>query len=128
MAKALPQPTTSELAILKILWERERCTVRDVYETTLDDRKWGYTTVLKLMQIMVEKGLVKRDTKQHKHVYWAARSQDKTRGGLLRDLLDRAFGSSTEELVMQALSDKKVSKKELAEIRKLVTKLEQDRE
>ena len=119
-----PRPTDAELAILNVLWAQGACTVRDVHERLSQERDMGYTTVLKLMQIMFEKGLVTRDDSQRSHVYKARQKEQTTQRMLVTDLLARAFGGSTEKLVMQALAAKKASKDELAEIRKLLDELE----
>jgi len=119
-----PRPTDAELTILNVLWAQGACTVRDVHERLSQDREMGYTTVLKLMQIMFEKGLVTRDDSQRSHVYKARQKEQTTQRMLVTDLLARAFGGSTEKLVMQALSAKKATKEELAEIRRLLNELE----
>ena len=120
----LPRPTDAELGILRVLWERGPSTVRDVHETLNKGQEGtGYTTVLKLMQIMTEKGLVERDESQRAHVYKARATQQKTQRQLVTDLLDRAFGGSPAQLAMQALSTKKASAEELAELRKLLDTL-----
>ena len=119
-----PRPTDAELAILNVLWAQGACTVRDVHERLSQDRDMGYTTVLKLMQIMFDKGLVTRDDSQRSHVYKARQKEQTTQRMLVTDLLTRAFGGSTEKLVMQALAAKKASKDELAEIRRLLDELE----
>jgi predicted transcriptional regulator len=123
-----PQPTPAELAILRVLWRRGRSTVRDVQEELNRDRPagtpTGYTTVLKLMQIMTDKGLVRRDESQRTHVYEADASEEHTQSRLVIDLLDRAFGGSAQKLVLQALSAKKASPEEIAEIRSLLDELE----
>ncbi len=119
-----PRPTDAELAILNVLWAQGACTVRDVHERLSQEREMGYTTVLKLMQIMFDKGLVTRDDSQRSHVYKARQKEQTTQRMLVTDLLARAFGGSTEKLVMQALAAKKASKDELAEIRRLLDELE----
>lgn len=118
-----PRPTDAELSILKVLWELGPSTVRQVMERLCMDRPTGYTTVLKLMQIMTEKGLVSRDESRRTHVYRAARPQDQTQRQLVGDLLDRAFGGSASNLVMQALSSRRASAEELEEIRKLLDQI-----
>jgi len=120
----LPRPTDAELEILNVLWERGPSTVREVHEVLLKSKDIGYTTVLKLMQIMSEKGLVSRDETDRRHVYEAERAQDETQRQLLSDLLDRAFKGSATQLVQQALSSKKASREELAEIRRMLDELE----
>jgi len=114
------RPTDRELTILRILWDNGPSTVRDVNEAMNKDGSTGYTTTLKLMQIMVEKGLVRRDESQFKHVYRPALTEEKAQKQLVGDLLDRAFSGSAEKLVMRALSAKKVSATELASIRKML--------
>lgn len=120
----LPRPTDAELEILTVLWSRGVCTVRDVHETLLKRKAALYTTVLKLMQIMAEKGLVRRDEAQRAHVYEASRPREWTQRQLAKHLLERAFGGSAAELVMGALSASKASKQELAEIRRLLDEQE----
>ena len=114
------RPTDRELTILRILWDKGPCTVRDVNEAMNQDENTGYTTTLKLMQIMAEKGLVLRDESQFKHIYKPAITEEKTQNQIVGDLLDRAFSGSAEKLVMRALSAKKVSAKELLSIRKML--------
>ena len=122
--RKLPRPTDGELAILRILWQRGPSTVRQVLETMSRSRPTGYTTALKLLQIMTDKGLVVRDETSRTHVYATRHSEERTQRQLLRDLLDRAFGGSAQRLVMQALQAKKASPDELAQIRKLLDELE----
>jgi BlaI family transcriptional regulator, penicillinase repressor len=122
--RKLPRPTDAELAILRVLWSQGPSTVRRVYETLGREKDTGYTTVLKLMQIMADKGLVTRDERARTHVYTAACTEDKTQRQLVGDLLDRAFGGSARKLVMQALSAKKASPEEIAEIRRLLDQIE----
>jgi BlaI family penicillinase repressor len=123
--KALPvKPTDAELSILRVLWELGPSTVRQVQEALNERRETGYTTVLKLLQIMTEKGLVERDETERTHVYQASLPQEQTQRQLVSDLLDRAFGGSAKQLVLQALATKKASAKEMAEIRRLLDKLE----
>ena len=122
MSKLLPRrPTDAELAILRVLWRRGPSTVRQVHEELGEET--GYTTVLKLMQIMAEKGLVTRDESERTHVYKARLPEEETQKQLVTDLLERAFSGSASKLVMQALSAKKASAKELAEIRKLLNEI-----
>jgi predicted transcriptional regulator len=120
MAKRLPRPTDAELAILRVLWEEGPATVRQVHEAMAGDRDTGYTTTLKLMQIMAEKGLVTRDESSRTHVYAARVSRDRTQRQLVNDLIDRAFGGSAAALVLQALSAQPTSEEELGEIRRLI--------
>lgn len=115
-----PGPTDRELTILRILWDGGPSSVRRVNQAMNRDRDTGYTTTLKLMQIMAEKGLLLRDQSQRKHIYKPAMSEEKTQKQLVGDLLERAFAGSAEKLVMRALSAKKVSEKELAKIRKML--------
>jgi len=119
-----PRPTDRELTILRILWDNGPSTVREVNEAMSKGQDTGYTTTLKLMQIMTEKGLLVRDESQRQHVYRPAFTEERTQKQLVGDLLDRAFSGSAEKLVMRALSAKKVSAKELARIRKLLDELE----
>jgi predicted transcriptional regulator len=114
------KPTDAELAILRVLWSRGPSSVRQVVETL--GKETGYTTALKLLQIMTEKHLVVRDETMRTHVYAAACSEGETQRQLVSDLLDRAFGGSAAQLVLQALAAKKASPAELAEIRKLLDK------
>lgn len=120
----LPRPTDAELAILRVLWERGPSTVREVHEVLQDGS--GYTTVLKMMQIMTEKGLVVRDESQRAHVYSSRATQEKTQRQLVTDLVERAFGGSPAQLAMQALSTKKTSPEELAELRRLLDSLDKE--
>jgi predicted transcriptional regulator len=120
MAGHLPRPTDAELAILRVLWERGPSTVRQVHGALAGARETGYTTTLKLMQIMTEKGLVTRDESTRTHVYAAHLSQDQTQRQLVNDLMDRAFGGRSAALVMHALSAQPASSEELQEIRKLI--------
>src|SRR5579859_3031904 len=121
-----PRPTDAELAILRVLWSRGPSTVRDVHEQLNEHAPTGYTTVLKLLQIMTEKGLVVRDETQRAHIYESRYGEQKTQRQLLSDLADRAFGGSAAKLVLQALSGRKASAEELNEIRDLLNKLEGD--
>lgn len=118
-------PTDRELTILGILWDKGPSTVREVNEAMSADADTGYTTTLKLMQIMTEKGLLLRDESQFKHIYEPAISEERTQKQLVGDLLDRAFAGSAEKLVMRALSAKKVSAKELGKIRKMLDEFEE---
>lgn len=118
-----PKPTAAELEILAVLWRLGPATVRDVHAEMPEK---GYTTLLKLMQIMTDKGLVERDQSARAHVYQAAYREEETQSQLLRDLLERAFGGSPALLVQQALSAKKASRKELAEIREILQRYERE--
>jgi predicted transcriptional regulator len=122
--KTIPRPTDAELAILSVLWDRGPSTVREVHDALSGTHDTGYTTVLKLLQIMTDKGLVVRDESQRAHVYASRLGEQKTQRQLLGDLVDRAFGGSPAKLVMQALSGTKASAEELAAIRHLLEKLE----
>jgi predicted transcriptional regulator len=124
MTPRLPRTTDAELAILRVLWERGPSTVRQVHEAHANDRPTAYTTTLKLLQIMAEKGHVHRDERDRTHVYSARATEDETQRQLLQDLLDRAFGGSATKLVMQALSSRKASQEDLAEIRRLLDERE----
>ncbi|HEY7547261.1 MAG TPA: BlaI/MecI/CopY family transcriptional regulator [Blastocatellia bacterium] len=120
----LPRPTDAELAILRVLWRRGPATVRQVQEEMNQNQQTGYTTVLKLLQIMTEKGLVKRDESERTHVYEATLPEEETQRQLVDDLLERAFGGSARQLVLHALSAKKTSRTELAQIRELLDEFE----
>jgi predicted transcriptional regulator len=126
MSRVLPRPTDAELAILRVLWERGPATVRQVHEALSGTRDTGYTTTLKLMQIMADKGLVTRDESARTHVYDARVPQEHTQRQLLNDLVDRAFGGSAAELVMRALSTHRASDEELREIRRLIDDAQED--
>ncbi len=115
-----PTPTEGELAILRVLWRRGPSTVKDVHRALEQIRKTGYTTVLKFMQIMTEKGLVTRDDSTFAHVYTARAPREGTQRTLVADLLDRVFEGSTSRLVLQALSAKKASPEEISEIRRIL--------
>ena len=115
-----PRPTDAELSILRVLWSRGPSTVRQVLDALIEERAMGYTTVLKLLQIMTEKRLVDRDESDRTHVYRAQLTEAETQRQLLDDLTERAFGGSAMQLVMRALSDRKASPAELAEIRRLL--------
>jgi predicted transcriptional regulator len=117
-------PTPAELEILSVLWTRGPSTVRDVHETLSAGRETGYTTVLKLLQIMTEKGLVRRDESARAHVYAARLPESQTQRQLVRDLLDRAFGGSAWKLVMHALSAQRASPDEIARIRRMLDEME----
>jgi predicted transcriptional regulator len=115
-----PRPTDSELAILRVLWDRGASTVRQVHELLTRERPSAYTTTLKMLQIMTEKGLVRRDEKDRTHIYHPRLTEEQTQRQLVRDLLDRAFRGSSSKLVMQALASRRASAEELTEIRKLI--------
>ena len=117
------KPTDAELAILRVLWAKAPATVRQIHDVLSRDREIGYTTALKLLQIMTEKGLTTRETLGIQHVYRASLGEERTQRQLLRDLIERAFGGSTSKLVMQALAAKKASPEELREIRRLLARV-----
>ena len=117
---AIPRPTESELELLGILWENEPATVRDIYEKLNEERPSGYTTVLKLLQIMTAKGLVVRDEANRAHVYRAAISQDAMQSKILKDLSVRLFSGSAAQLAMHALAMEPASANDLDEIRALI--------
>ena len=118
------KPTDAELAVLRVLWQRGPSTVRDVWEKLSPEQGTGYTTVLKIMQIMFEKGLLARDESMRSHVYRAAHSEEQTQREVVGQLLERVFAGSAPKLVMQALAAKKATRAELAEIRKLLDRME----
>lgn len=120
----LPRPTEGELELLRVLWERGPSTVREIHEALSDAKETGYTTTLKILQKMAEKGLVHRDESAKSHIYSAAIEAEKTQRQLVRDLLQKAFGGAPGKLVLQALSEKRASKEELAEIRRLLDQLQ----
>ena len=120
----LPKPTDAELAVLRVLWERGPSTVREVWEQLSPTQRTGYTTVLKIMQIMFDKGLLSRDESDRSHVYRAARSEEQTQRQVVGHLLERLFSGSAPKLVMQALAAKKASPAELTEIRRLLDEME----
>ena len=116
--KVQPRPTDAELEILRIIWSRGPSTVREVHDEAANSK--GYTTVLKFMQIMTDKGLLRRTEEHRVHTYHSTVPQETTQRQLVIDLLDRAFGGKPTQLVMQALSDKRASKQDLAEIRRML--------
>lgn len=117
------KPTESELEILQVLWAKGIASVREVHEELSKSKDAGYTTTLKLMQIMNEKGLVKRDDSVKTHIYQPAVSREKTQKHLLGKMINTLFGGSTTQLVMQALGNHKASAEELAEIQKMIDNL-----
>ena len=123
----MPQPSDFELAILRVLWRLTQGTVRQIFEELLKERQLGYTTVLKTMQIMVEKGLLLRDESERSHVYRAAVREDETQADMLRDLLAKAFGGSARKLVMAALREAPLAAGEEAEIRSLLEQARKER-
>jgi BlaI family penicillinase repressor len=119
-----PLPTASELAILQVIWERGPSTVREVYHALAGEREIGYSTVLKFMQIMTDKGTLVRDENVRPQVYRASQSQRGMQRGIIRDLVARAFGGSSASLVLQALSDRKATRDERRQIRQLLDSLD----
>ena len=119
-SESIPRPTESELELLRILWENQPATVREIYEKLNEERPSGYTTVLKLLQIMTAKGLVVRDEANRAHVYRSAISQDAMQSKILRDLSIRLFSGSAAQLAMHALAMEPASANELDEIRALI--------
>jgi BlaI family transcriptional regulator, penicillinase repressor len=122
----IPKPTDAELAILRVLWSRGPSTVRQVYEVVAEGRALAYTTTLKLLQIMTEKGLVRRQELGRSHVYQARYGEEETQRRLVGDLLERAFGGSAAKLVLQALAATRATAEERRQIRELLEK-ENDR-
>ena len=122
--RELPRPTDAELEILTVLWARGPSTVREVHDAIAQRKPALYTTVLKMLQIMAEKSLVRRDERQRAHVYSASRPREWTQRQLAGDLLQRAFGGSASSLVLGALSAQKATPEELAEIRRMIEKHE----
>lgn len=122
-----PRPTDAELQLLKILWERGPSTVREVHEALNQTKPTMYTTVLKTLQIMAEKGLVRRDEHQRAHVYRAAIERESTQRKIVSDLMERLFDGSAKQLVLHAISTQAASANELAEIRKLLDEVEANR-
>lgn len=121
---APPRPTEAELELLNVLWQRGPSTVREMHEALSAEKDTGYTTTLKILQKMAEKGLVRRDESERSHIYAAAIREDHTQRQLVRDLLQKAFGGSPGRLVVAALNEKKASPAELAEIRRLLDRME----
>jgi BlaI family penicillinase repressor len=119
-SESVPRPTESELELLRILWENQPATVRDIYDTLNQARPSGYTTVLKMLQIMTAKGLVMRDVANRAHVYRAAISQDAMQSKILKDLSVRLFSGSAAQLALHALAMEPASQNELDEIRALI--------
>lgn len=117
------KPTESELEILQVLWQKGKATVREVHEALTLNKDVGYTTTLKLMQIMNEKGLVKRDDSSRTHIYKAANNKEHTQKFLLNKFISNLFGGSSSQLVMQALGNHKVSEDELNQIQSLIDNL-----
>ncbi|MCB0687487.1 MAG: BlaI/MecI/CopY family transcriptional regulator [Saprospiraceae bacterium] len=127
MLSNLPKPTDAELEILQVLWQKGPSTVREVNDIIkLTRPEVGYTTTLKLMQIMTEKALVSRDTSQRQHIYEASIDETMVQDGMVRNMVDRFFQGSTKDLIMLALGQENTSSKELEEIRKMINKIEKE--
>ena len=125
MSQETPQkPTASELEILRVLWARGPSTVREVYEALREQKSLGYTTVLKLLQIMTAKGTVRRNEEQRAHVYEACQPAEETKRQLVGDVLQRVFEGSASELMIHALEGRRTSRKELDELRRLLDEYE----
>ena len=124
--RKLPRPTTAELEILQVLWERGTCTVRDVHEVLHRHDGTGYTTALKQLQIMFDKGLVERDESQRAHVYRAAVSKERTQKKFLSDMLQRVFEGSASQLMMHALAGHRASSHEIEELRRVLDAYRED--
>ena len=125
----MSKPTDAELIILNVLWQMGPMTVRDVLRRLKESRspEIGYTTVLKLMQIMTVKNLIERDSSQRPQIYRVLISQHETQQNFISDLLDKAFGGSSKSLVMQVLANKEASDKELADVERLLDRLEEEK-
>lgn len=120
-----PKPTEAELEILQVLWRHGPCTVRDVNDQIKEQKPdVGYTTTLKLMQIMTEKGLVKRDTSKRQHIYVASIPESTVQEGMVKTVIDRLFQGSPKNLIMHALGHEETTLQELEEIKKLIKKME----
>ncbi len=126
MQKAI-KPTESELEILQVLWQKEAATVREVHDELAKMRDIGYTTALKLLQIMFEKGLVTRDDSSKTHIYMPAVTREKTQKQIVGKMINTLFSGSSTELVMQALGNQKTSKEELDEIQKMLDNLRKEK-
>ena len=121
------KPTEGELEILQVLWDRQAATVRDVHEEILKSKEAGYTTTLKLMQIMFEKGLVTRDDSSKTHIYQPAVTREKTQQQFLNKMINTLFAGSSSDLVMQALGGHDASGEELEKIQQLINQLKKDK-
>jgi predicted transcriptional regulator len=128
-SKELPRPTETELEILRVLWQHGPSSVREVYKVLSRERETevGYSTALKMLQVMTQKGLVERDDSERPQIYRTSLPQEQTQKQLVKDLLRRAFGGSKRELVMRALSDEEASDEELAQIEQLLDKIGRDK-
>ena len=123
-AKPLPRPTEAELELLRALWTHGPMTVREIHDSLRNEKSTGYTTTLKILQKMADKGIVRRDESNRSHIYHPMMQAEQTQRQLVRDLLHRAFGGSAAQMVVQALAEKKASPAELAEIRRLLDEME----
>ncbi|MGS1121400.1 BlaI/MecI/CopY family transcriptional regulator [Rhodanobacter sp. UC4436_H3] len=126
IAEDMRKPTKAEMEILNVLWARDACTVREVHDVLRLGDRTGYTTVLKLLQLMHAKGLVERDDSQRAHIYRAVASKKRTQKYLLMDLVQRVFDGSSSQLVLQALGSQPTSREELDAIRKLLNQLDRE--
>ena len=124
--RALLRPTDVEMAILRVLWDRGPSSVRDVHNVLLENRETGYSTTLKMMQVMFDKGLLKRDESQRPQLYAPTIPEEQTQKQIVDDLVQRVFGGSARKLVLRAVESERISAKELAEIRKLLKQMEGD--
>ncbi|MCS6820450.1 MAG: BlaI/MecI/CopY family transcriptional regulator [Microscillaceae bacterium] len=122
------KPTEAELEILQVLWKRGACTVREVHEQLSQQKDTGYTTTLKLMQMMHEKGILKRNESQRSHVYEALWQEEEVQKSLLARFVETAFGGSAMKLVMQALGNSKTTEKELKQIKEMINQIEQEQQ
>ena len=123
--KPLPKPTEAELDLLRILWDRGPSTVRQIHEVVADRKDTAYTTTLKILQKMTDKGLVIRDESERSHVYQAALKPERTQRQLVHELLDKAFGGAADKLIQHALSSRKVSREEIDSLRRMLDELEE---
>ncbi len=121
-------PTATELAILGVLWDQGPCTVRAVHDELSRTESLGYTSVLKMLQVMHKKGLVTRDENQRSHIYQSAQPAEQTQRGLVRELVDKAFAGSAAELVVRALSSKAISQEELDQVREFIEQKAQEQD
>lgn len=121
-----PEPTSAELEVLSILWEKQPLPVKDIHKRLAEKKEVGYTTTLKIMQNMTTKGLLKRELRGKSHFYYATDEKETTRQTLLNKFLDTAFAGSASSLVMQLLGNKKTSPEELEEIRRVIEQMEKD--
>ena len=126
MKSEIQKPTSSELEILRVLWTRGPSTVREVHETLSERKPIGYTSVLKLLQIMTTKGTVRRNEAQRAHVYEACQPAEKTKRQFAADVLKRVFGGSASDMMMHALAGRRGSKKEIEELRQLLDEYERN--